>query len=108
MRLKMSFLLENTEKSLSQKDWEEKLLLVSVPALGQGQCGVGGQEAWAACAIWQQELGTGLTAVAEVVTCHHQVVSLWKQRCWSVQSGAAGKVKTDFRLDGGSQGCLPS
>ena len=31
----MCFLLENTEKSLSQKEWEEKLLLVRVPALGR-------------------------------------------------------------------------
>lgn len=31
----MCFLLENTEKSLSQKEWEEKLLLVRVPVLGR-------------------------------------------------------------------------
>ena len=35
----MCFLLENTEKSLSQKEWEEKLLLVRVPVPGRQQDG---------------------------------------------------------------------
>lgn len=35
----MCFLLENTEKSLSQKEWEEKLLLVRVPVPGRQRGG---------------------------------------------------------------------
>lgn len=41
----MCFLLENTEKSLSQKEWEEKLLLVRVLVLGRQRGVVGGQAA---------------------------------------------------------------
>ena len=35
----MCFLLENTEKSLCQKEWEEKLLLVRVPVPGRQRGG---------------------------------------------------------------------
>lgn len=39
MSVKMCFLLENTESSLSQKEWEEKLLLVRVPVPGKQRGG---------------------------------------------------------------------
>lgn len=79
----MCFLLENTEKSLSQKEWEEKLLLVRVPVPGRQRgsgraTGSGGPLGWSLPGLGARDGSRGcvspspaLTAVAEMVTRRH-------------------------------------